>query len=83
MLKQKNQNDISFIPFQEVSNIWEEYREFLSLPNQLRKCMVEILAMVADPLTQNVFLVTRPYPQTLRQQMVSIIVTPLYIQSAS
>ena len=59
--------------FQEVSNIWEEFREYLILPNDIRKCMVEVLAVVADPLTQNVFLVTKSYPTNIRQHIVSVV----------
>jgi len=34
--------------------------------------MVEIIALVADPLTQNVFLVTKCYQTNLRQQLATI-----------
>ena len=56
-----------------MSNIWEEFRENLILPNDIRKCMVEVLAVVADPLTQNVFLVTKSYPTNIRQHIVSVV----------
>ena len=55
-----------------MSNIWKEFREYLTLSDDLRKCMVEIIALVADPLTQNVFLVTKCYQTNLRQQLVSL-----------
>ena len=55
-----------------MSNIWEEFREYLILPNDIRKYMVEVLAVVADPLTQNVFLVTKYYPTNIRQHIVSV-----------
>ena len=55
-----------------MSNIWKEFREYLTLSGDVRKCMVEIIALVADPLTQNVFLVTKCYQTNLRQQLVSL-----------
>ena len=43
--------------------------------------MVEVLALVADPLTQNVFVLTSYYPQNMRQFLVSAINVLVFISS--
>eukprot|EP00095_Tigriopus_kingsejongensis_P010516 maker-scaffold45_size475391-snap-gene-1.19 protein:Tk10516 transcript:maker-scaffold45_size475391-snap-gene-1.19-mRNA-1 annotation:"hypothetical protein IscW_ISCW023191" len=45
-----------------ASNLWEEYRTWLSMDNPM---ITSIYALVADPLTENVFFIVKPCPPTL------------------
>ena len=58
---------LNLLHLQNVSNIWDDYRDWLNL--NLSEEILPILALAADPLTENIFFIVNDSKSTLAEHL--------------
>ncbi len=48
-----------------MCNLWDEYRQWLALSSFCGGLVLPILALVSDPLTENIFFLVEEFEETL------------------